>query len=287
MSLVLFLLTAVGIGFLTFLYASGVDYTFLIILAILFTVIPYFFSDKLVLASMRAKVVSPEEAPDLHAMIERLSQMAGIPKPKIAVSDMALPNAFATGRSPSHAVVCVTTGLLRRLTTPELEGVLAHEISHIVNRDMTVITIAQFIPMIASYLMNSLMWMGLFGGGRDRDDRGGNSFIFVYLATILVYWLSTLLVMALSRYREYSADRTGAIITGAPSQLATALMKISGIIQVIPEQDLRQVQHANAFFLIPAAKGSALMEIFSTHPSTEKRVARLQRLQQQIETGVL
>jgi len=287
MSVVMFLLTAVGLLFLTFLWAAGVNYAFLAIFAALGVLIPYFFSDKLVLASMRARTVSQAEAPELHALVERLAQMAGVPKPSIAVSDLSIPNAFATGRSPSHAVVCVTTGLLRRLTPQELEGVLAHEISHIVNRDMTVITIAQFIPMIASYLTQSLMWMGLWGGGRDRDDRGGNAIVVVMIVSMLVAFLGNLLVMALSRYREYSADRTGSLVTGAPSQLATALLKISGLIQVIPERDLRQVQHANAFFLIPAAHGNAVLELFSTHPSVQKRVARLQRLQQEMESGTL
>lgn len=283
MGFVMFLITAIGLAFLAFLWQSGVDVVVLAVFAAIMMGAQYFFSDKLVLLSMGARVVSPQEAPELHAMVERLSLLAGIPKPKVAIADMSVPNAFATGRNPKNAVVCVTTGLMRMLTPDELEAVLAHEIGHIVNRDVMVITLASFIPTLASYLMNLLFWMGLFGGGDRERDRNGASIWLVYLASMLVYWISTLTMLALTRYREYAADRAGAILTGAPNRLASALMKIGGLMAAVPSEDLRQVQHANAFFIVPALKGEDVLEFLSTHPPIPKRIERLRRMQAELE----
>jgi heat shock protein HtpX len=275
------LLAVYGI-FLAVLYASGTNAIVLVVIASAIVVGQYFFSDKLVLLSTGARIVSPEQEPELHDIIERLSVMADLPKPKIAIINSQVPNAFATGRNEKQAVVAVTTGLMGQLDRPELEAVLAHELSHVKNHDMMVLTIASFLSTVAFFVVRfSLYFGGGLGGRRSRD--GGNYGMIAWVVAIAVWFVSSLLIKALSRYREYAADRGSAIITGQPSQLASALLKISGRMQRIPEQDLRQVQGANAFFIIPAARGSSFMEIFSTHPSLEKRLARLQKFAQQIE----
>jgi heat shock protein HtpX len=247
----------------------------------------YFFSDKLVLLSTGAKIVTPEQAPDLHAIVDRLAAQADLPKPQIAVIDSPMANAFATGRSEKHAVekhavVAVTTSLVGQLDRGELEAVLAHELSHIKNKDMMVLTIASFLSTVAFMIVRFSFWFGGGLGGR-RDREGGNYGMIAYVAAIVVWFVSMLLIRALSRYREYAADRGAAIITGRPSQLASALLKISGRMQRIPERDLREVQGANAFYIIPAVRGDSIMELFSTHPSLEKRLERLQRLAGEIE----
>ncbi len=287
----MFMLGLIYIAFIGLLLWAGVSFIFVALIAVAMALFQYYGSDKLVLAATRAKVVSPQEEPKLHATIERLAAMADIPKPKkIAVMDTHVPNAFATGRNPKNAVVAVTRGLMSRLTEQEVEAVLAHELMHIKNRDVMVLTWASLIVVAAGFLMQMMFWMSLFGGfggGRDRGGGGQTMMIMmaVYVGTIAVYFLSQLLIMALSRYRELAADRGGAMITGAPMQLASALSKISDDMYRIPEKDMRQVEHANAFFIIPALKGNSMANLFSSHPSLDKRIERLRNMQREMETG--
>ena len=262
------------------LLISGINYLFVIIFGIGMVFFQYFMSDKLVLMTTKAKVVSQEEYPELHNSVERLSLIAGIPKPKnIAVMEMEAPNAFATGRSPKHATIAVTTGLMTRLSKDELDAVIGHELAHVKNRDVMVMTWASLIVVIAGYLMQMLFWMSIFGGfGGNRRQGGGQAIallMLVYVGVIVIYFMSQLLLRALSRYREFAADRDGAIIYGSPSTLASALRKISIQIATIPEKDLRQVEHANAFFIIPALQGNAVASLMSSHPPTEERIKKL------------
>ncbi|MDE2838125.1 MAG: zinc metalloprotease HtpX [Chloroflexota bacterium] len=251
--------------------------------AIVLVLVQFILSDKLVLVSMRAKVVTPEEAPQLHAMVDRLAMTAGIPKPKVAIADMNVPNAFATGRSQKHAAVAVTTGLMRILNERELEGVLAHEISHIASRDVQVMTYASFLSVVASTLMGLFFWMGLFGGfGRSRGS-GGSYIMIAYLVTILVWVISQVLIAALSRYREYAADRGAAALTNRPRDLANALQRIGGSITGLPQNDLRRAETLNAFFIMPAI-GDGFASLFSTHPPMARRIERLLELER---TGML
>jgi heat shock protein HtpX len=233
----------------------------------------YFTSDKLALRASGAKVVSREDAPALHDMVERLCAMADLPKPRIAVIDTPVPNAFATGRSPKHAAVAVTTGLWNRLEPAEIEGVLAHELSHIANRDVLIMTLASFFAMLAALLTRFGIYGQMFGGG--RRDNGPPVWLIVTLVAIVTYALSYILIRAISRYREYAADRGAAIITGAPEQLMSALQKIASQMTLIPQQDLREVEGMNAFFIIPASARSVTAELFATHPPLEKRLAAL------------
>ena len=284
MFIVMFLLTAVYLAFLWVLWEAGVGMVTLIFIAAIMAGVQYFMSDKLVLWSAGAHIVSPEQAPELHSMVERLAAMADLPKPQVAIMDTPMPNAFATGRSPSHSVVAVTTGLLNRLDANEIESVLAHELTHIKNRDVMVITIASFLSTVAFLVMRMFMFSGMgYGYGRRRDRDSGSAILLVYLAALVVWVVSYLLIRALSRYREYAADRGSAIITGAPSELASALIKISGVMQRIPERDLREAQGMNAFFIVPALTGASFMELFSTHPSLEHRLERLAKLEQQMQ----
>jgi heat shock protein HtpX len=236
----------------------------------------YFTSDKLALRASGAKIVSREDAPALHDMVERLCAMADLPKPQIAVIDTPVPNAFATGRSPKHAAVAVTTGLWNRLEPAEVEGVLAHELSHIANRDVLIMTLASFFAMLAALLTRFGIYGQMFGGG--RRDNGPPVWLIVTLVAIVTYALSYILIRAISRYREYAADRGAAIITGAPEQLMSALQKISSQMTLIPQQDLREVEGMNAFFIIPARAKSMTAELFATHPPLEKRLAALAQI---------
>jgi len=235
----------------------------------------YFTSDKLALASARAKVVSAEEAPELHAMVERLCALADLPKPRLAIIDTDVPNAFATGRSPKHAAVAVTRGLWERLERREVEGVIAHELSHVGNRDVLVMTLAGFFAMLAGVLVRFGMYGGLLGGGRNRDSNGPPIWLIVLVVSIVTYAISFVLIRALSRYREFAADRGAALITGAPENLMSALQKITGEMARIPQRDLRQVESMNAFFIVPTNIRSRAAGLLQTHPPTEKRLAAL------------
>src|SRR6478735_5952516 len=237
-----------------------------------------FASDKLALAAMGGRVVTPQEAPQLHAMIDRLCVQADLPKPKVAVANTAMPNAFALGRSPKSATVCATTGIMDLLTPAELEGVMAHELTHVQNRDVLVMTLAGFFATIAAYIVQFGFFFG--GGSSYGDDDDNPSFMVLFLVSLAVYVVSFFLMQALSRYREFSADRGAALITGRPSALASALVKISGGMQRIPQQDLRTAGELQAFFISPVGKIGGL---FSTHPPMEKRIAALQRLEAQLQ----
>ena len=241
----------------------------------------YFTSDKIALAASGAKVVTPEQAPELHAMVERLCAMADLPKPRVAVIPTDVPNAFATGRSPKHAAVAVTEGLWRRLEPQEIEGVLAHELSHVANRDGLVMTLASFFAMLAALLTRVGLYGGMFSGGRNRDG-GAPAWLIIFLVSIATYIISFVLIRTISRYREYAADRGSALITGAPEQLMSALQKIASDIVRIPQRDLREVEGMNAFFIIPTSVKSSVGELFATHPPLEKRLARLAEIAQEM-----
>ncbi|MBI4504944.1 MAG: zinc metalloprotease HtpX [Chloroflexi bacterium] len=279
MALVMLLLAALYLAFVLVLWASGVDTSLVVALAAAMLGVQYFFSDRLALWTMGAREVRPAEAPELHALVERLAQSADLPKPRLAIAPTAVPNAFATGRGPGSAVVAVTSGLLQTLDGPELESVLAHELAHVKNRDVAVMTLASFFAVVAQMLLRSFYWQSL--GTRRRRD--GNALLLIYGASLVVWVVSFFLIRALSRYRELAADRGAAILTGAPSQLAAALLKISGGMQRIPARDLREVEALNAFFIVPALTGSGFLELFSTHPSLERRLEQLARLQEEME----
>src|SRR6056297_3998 len=276
---VLFALYIVFAGVITAYVGGG-----LLVFALLFggfSLVQYYFSDTLTLRSMGAKTVSRDEYPQLHAAIERLSQQADLPKPKVAVVDSSVPNAFATGRNQKNAAVCVTTGLMSTLERDELDGVLAHELAHVKNRDMMVMTIASFLSTIAFMMVR---WGAFFGGGHGRGREGGGGGIVVAILVSLVVWIiSYLLIRALSRYREFAADRGAAAITGNPSALASALLKISGQMDKVPKDDMREEAEMNAFFIIPIKSG-VIGRLFSTHPSTERRVERLRNLEREMQT---
>jgi heat shock protein HtpX len=238
-----------------------------------------FASEKLAMHAMGAREVSPQEAPELHAMIERLCIQADLPKPRVGVMHSAMPNAFAMGRSPKTATVCATTGIMELLSPAELEGVLAHELTHVINRDVLIMTLASFFASIASLI---LQFGFFFGGGEDSDDDGPSIFV-VMLVALAVYVISFFLMQALSRYREFAADRGAAILTSRPSALASALLKISGTMERIPQNDLRAHAEMNAFYIFPASAKQSLFNLFSTHPPLEKRIERLQRLEAQLQ----
>ena len=241
----------------------------------------YYTSDKIALAAAGAKVVERDQAPELHAMIERLCVQANLPKPRVALAETPMPNAFAIGRSPRKATVCATTGILDLLSPPELEGVLAHELTHVQNRDVMVMTIASFFASIASFIVQMGFW---FGGAFDDNDDNGPGFLVVILVSAVVYVISWLLLQALSRYREFAADRGSAIITGRPSALISALYKIEGGMQRVPKQDLRAASgEMAAFYIMPPTVKRSISTLFSTHPPLEARVARLQRLEAQLQ----
>jgi heat shock protein HtpX len=239
----------------------------------------YYSSDRIALAAAGAKVVTREEQPQLHDMVERLCAMADLPKPKVAIMDTPVPNAFATGRSPKHAAVCVTTGLWNRLEPKEVEAVLAHELSHVANRDVLVMTLASFFAMLAAMLTRFGFYAGMFGGfggnNRNNNNNGVPIWLVVTLVAMLTYGISFILIRTISRYREYAADRGSALITGAPEYLMSALQKISSQMTLIPNQDLRQVEGMSAFFIIPARVKGITSELFMDHPPLEKRLAAL------------
>ncbi|MGI8887571.1 MAG: zinc metalloprotease HtpX [Nocardioidaceae bacterium] len=275
MTIVMLLLGGLYVTVAAGLIAYGVSAVTVLIFAAVLGLGQWYFSDKLALAAMRAHEVTPAEAPELHGMIDRLCALADMPKPRVAIAETDVPNAFATGRSPEHAAVCVTTGILRRLDADELEGVLSHELSHVAHRDVAVMTIAGFLGVIAGLVMR---WGLYFGGGRSSDRNGGGGlpvFLVIWLGSIVVYLISFLLTRVLSRYRELSADRSGAYLTGKPSALASALVKISGEMARIPSRDLREAQPFNAFFFAPAFNGQSISALFATHPPLEQRLEQL------------
>ena len=281
-------LTLFGLGliyviFISALIAAGVGVVLVAVIAGGFLLAQLFLSDKLALRAMGARVTEPHEAPELHAMIERLCQLADLPKPKVAVADNDIPNAFAAGRSRKTATVCVTTGLMSRLEPKELEGVIAHELAHVANRDVAVMTIASFLATLAGLVIRFGFYSGMAGRGRDNNNTAIGVFAVIVIS-IVVYVLSFLLLRALSRYREFAADRGAAIITGAPAQLASALSKITGSMARIPTRDLRAAEGMNAFFIIPAVSpGVSLSSLIATHPPAEKRIQRLQQLESQLQ----
>jgi len=305
MGLTMFLLGAVLTGFVIALYfvlfayanrhgggSSGSDG--LVIISVLIGVAiafgGYWFSDRIALSTARAQLVTPQQAPQLHQIIDRICALANMPKPRVAISPMGVPNAFATGRSSKVAVVCVTQGLLQRLDAKELEGVLAHELSHVAHKDVAVMTIASFLGIIAALLIRMGFYAELFGGGRRGGGRGGNNngytaliMLAVMAIGVVTYAVSFLLIRMLSRYRELSADRSGALLTGQPSALASALVKVTGDMARIPTRDLRQAELLNAFYFTPALSARGGMHnLFSTHPTLEKRLAQLEKISRQL-----
>jgi len=279
--------TLFGLGLLyvvlaAVLIAIGVNAWFVLVLSAGLLFGQWWFSDSLAMSSMRAVVVTPEQAPQLHAIVDRVCAMADMPKPRVGIADTDVPNAFATGRSPKRSVVVVTTGILKRLDAEELEGVLAHELSHVAHRDVTVMAVASFTAILAGFMMRSAMWGTM---GRNRDNNVAIMVFAVTIVSVIVYFLSFILMRALSRYRELGADRGAALLTGKPSALARALQKISGEMATIPTRDLRQMEPVSAFAFAPAIggrKGIDLATIFATHPSLEKRLEQLARIQAQL-----
>ena len=280
--LTLFLLGLLYVVFIAVLLTAGAGLVTVVVVMGGLSLAQLFFSDKLALSAMGAKVVSPQEAPGLHAMIEKLCIQADLPKPRIAVADTDLPNAFATGRSQKSATVCATTGIMRTLSPSELEGVMAHELAHVKHRDVLIMTIASFFASLAAII---LQFGFFFGGGGDDENP---SFIVVLLVSFVVYVLSFFLMMSLSRYREFAADRGAAIVTGRPSALSSALVKISNSVQQLPQRDLREaerLERMNAFFIVPTSVKGAVQTLFATHPPMEKRIARLQQLESQLQAA--
>ena len=280
MLLTTFLLGLLYVVFTVVLIALIKSWALAVIIAAGLLFVQYWFSDRIALYAMHGQIVTPAQAPELHGVIDRLCALADMPKPKVAIADVDVPNAFATGRSPNRAVVCATTGILRRLDTDELEGVLSHELSHVAHRDVAVMTIASFLGVVAGLITRFGLYAGLYGGfggrGRSRDDNAAVVLTLVVLISAVVYAISFLLTRALSRYRELSADRSGALLTGQPSALASALTKVSGDIARIPTRDLRQAEAFNAFFFAPAvAQGFSLSSLFATHPPLARRLDQL------------
>jgi heat shock protein HtpX len=276
----LFLLGLVYAVLVGVLFAAGAGAVTIAIIAGALFLLQYFTSDKLALASMGAHEVTPAQAPELHSIVDRLCVAANLPKPRVAIADTPMPNAFAVGRSPKTSTVCVTTGLLQTLSPAELEAVLGHELTHVQNRDVMVMTLAGFFASVASFIVQIGFW---FGGAFDEGDGNNPGFFVVILVSAVVYAISFLLLRALSRYREFAADRGSAIITGRPSALVSALMKISGNMQRIPANDLRASSSLAAFYIFPPSVKSAFGTAFATHPPLEKRIAALQRLEAQLQ----
>ncbi|HXQ61123.1 MAG TPA: zinc metalloprotease HtpX [Acidimicrobiales bacterium] len=278
-------LYAVVVGLLfTFLHNIGL----IVFIAVALAFCQYWFSDKIALWGMHGHIVTPEQEPELHGVVDRLCALADMKKPRVAIAEVDMPNAFATGRSPNNAVVCATRGILRRLDEPELEAVLAHELSHVAHRDVAVMTIASFLGMIAGLLTRVMLYAGLFGGfgggGGGRNNQSGSQVALIEMGVLvvsaLVYAISFLLTMALSRYRELAADRSGAILIGRPSVLAAALVKVTGEMSRIPTRDLRSAEHFNAFYFTPAiSNGASLSSLFSTHPPLQTRLDALAKLE--------
>ena len=283
MAFTLFLLALLYSVFLAVLWKYTGSLVLLVVVGAGMVLFQYYVSEKLVLLSTGAREVSASEEPALHAIVERLAQIADLPKPRVAIMEVGTPNAFATGRSPKHAVIAVTRGLLRRLEPQELEAVLGHEMTHIKNRDMMVLTYASLFASVASFIVQIGMWTG-FGIGEDDRDNNNGAAVVVFLVSAAVWAISFFLLRSLSRYREYAADRGSVLLTGSPSTMRSALLKVSGTIQRIPNSDLRAAQSMNAFFIVPNVKQS-VGELFGTHPSLEHRLARLEAMERNMNAA--
>ena len=282
MLLTLFLLGLLYVVFIGVLFSVGASGVTIAIFALGLLAVQFFTSDKLAMASLGVKEVSPAEAPELHGIIERLCVQADLPKPRVCVMQTSMPNAFAMGRSQKKATVCATTGIMDLLSPAELEGVMAHELTHVINRDVMVMTLASFFASVAAFIVQwGFLFGGGFGGGNDDEEEGG--LMYVILVSVVVYAISFLLLRTLSRYREFAADRGGAVLTGRPSALSSALLKISGTIERVPNEDLRQAEGMSAFFIIPARAKKSLLNIFADHPPLEQRLAALDRLEAQLQ----
>ncbi len=286
MLLVAFLLGLLYVVLIGALFAFGVSAILILVVVGGLFVAQYWFSDKIALYSMGGHEVTREQEPALHGVVDRLCALADMKKPRVAIAETDIPNAFATGRSPNNAVVCATRGILRRLDEPELEAVLAHEISHVAHRDVAVMTIASFLGILAGLITRFAFYAGLFGGFGGGDGEGDNAAMLeigIMLVSAIVYAISFLLTRALSRYRELAADRSGAILIGRPSLLASALVKVTGEMSRIPTRDLRSAEHFNAFYFTPAiARGASLSSLFSTHPPLQERLDQLEKLEAEL-----
>jgi heat shock protein HtpX len=279
MLLTLFLLGLVYIVFIAVLVSVGAGAGVIVVVALVLLGAQLFASDKIALATLGAKEVSPAEAPELHGIVERLCVQANLPKPRVCVMDTSMPNAFAMGRSQKSATVCATSGILELLEPAELEGVMAHELTHVINRDVMVMTLASFFATLAATIAQfALFFGGGYGNSEEEED-----IIVVVLISVAVYAVSFVLLRALSRYREFAADRGSAVLTGRPSALASALLKISGTMDRVPNQDLRRAETMSAFFILPARTKKSLMNIFADHPPLEARLAALERLESQLQ----
>jgi heat shock protein HtpX len=283
MVVTLFLLGAVYALLVGVLFAAGASGITILIVAGGLLALQFFTSDKLALRSMGAHEVSPQDAPQFHALIERLCVQADLPKPRLYIMNTPMPNAFAMGRSKKAAAVCATTGILELLSPSELEGVMAHELTHIANRDVAVMTLAGFFASLASMIVQFGFFFGGGFGGGDGDDDDGPGIMAIILVSLVVYIISFFLMQALSRYREFAADRGAAVITGRPSALSSALLKIAGTMQRIPQTDLRAHAEMNAFYIFPASAKQSVFNLFSTHPPIEKRIEALSRLEAQLQ----
>ena len=281
MVLTMFLLGLVYVVFIGVLFAVGAGAGLIIVVAVVLLLLQLFTSDKLALATMGVKEVSAAEEPELHGIVERLCVQADLPMPRVCVMETSMPNAFAMGRSRKSTTVCATRGILEMLSPAELEGVMAHELTHVINRDVMVMTLAGFFASLAALI---LQFAFFFGGGSNSEE-GEEDIFIVVIASMIVYAVSFLLMRALSRYREFAADRGGAVLTGRPSALASALIKVSGTMERVPSQDLRSAEALSAFFIVPARAKKSLMNIFADHPPLEQRLAALERLESQLQSA--
>ncbi len=281
MLLTMFLLGLVYVVFVGVLFAAGAGGGVIVIVAVGLLLLQLFGSDKIAMATMGVKEVSPADEPELHGIVERLCVQADLPKPRVCVMETSMPNAFAMGRTRKSTTVCATRGILDLLSAAELEGVMAHELTHVINRDVMVMTLASFFATLASMILQFSFFFGGGFGNREEDQ----ALEYVVLVSVFVYAVSFLLLRALSRYREFAADRGAAVLTGRPSALASALLKISGTIERVPSQDLRAAEGMSAFFIIPARTKKSLMNIFADHPPLEQRLAALERLEAQLQSA--
>ena len=284
MAMTIFLLGLIYVVFVGVLFAVGAQAGVIVVVALALLLVQLFGSDKIAMATMGVKEVTPAQEPELHGIVERLCVQANLPKPRVAVIETSMPNACAMGKSPKSATVCATRGILQLLEPAELEGVIGHELTHVINRDVMVMTLASFFATLASLIIQfSFFFGGGFGGGFGRDRDEEEALMVILLVSVLVYAISFLLLRALSRYREFAADRGSAVLTGRPSALASALLKISGTMERVPTQDLRRAEGMSAFFILPARTKKSLMNIFADHPPLEQRLAALERLESQLQ----